>query len=58
MDADIYGSSIPKILEMQHHYPQASEDGKILPFEAYGMEIISTEFFAEIGKPIIWRGAC
>ena len=57
VDADIYGSSIPKILEMQHRYPNASEDGKILPFEAYGMEIISTEFFAEIGKPIIWRGA-
>lgn len=57
VDADIYGSSIPKILEMQHHYPNASEDGKILPFEAYGMEIISTEFFAEVGKPIIWRGA-
>ena len=57
VDADIYGSSIPKILEMQHRYPNASEDGKILPFEAYGMEIISTEFFAGIGKPIIWRGA-
>lgn len=57
VDADIYGSSIPKILEMEHHYPKTSEDGKIMPFEAYGIEVISTEFFAEIGKPIIWRGA-
>ena len=57
VDADIYGSSIPKILEMEHNYPKADESGKILPFEAYGMEIISTEFFAEVGKPILWRGA-
>ncbi|MCI6013668.1 MAG: Mrp/NBP35 family ATP-binding protein [Coprobacillus sp.] len=57
IDADIYGSSIPQILEMKHAYPKADENGKIVPLEAYGMEVISTEFFAEEGKPVIWRGA-
>ena len=57
IDADIYGSSIPQLLEMKHEYPKASEDQKIIPLNAYGMEVISTEFFAEEGKPIIWRGA-
>lgn len=57
IDADIYGSSIPQILEMEHQYPNASESGKIIPFEAYGMEVISTEFFAEPGRAVIWRGA-
>ena len=57
IDADIYGSSIPKILEMTHAYPRANDDGKILPLEAFNMQIISTEFFAEEGRPIIWRGA-
>ena len=57
IDADIYGSSVPKILEMEHKYPRASENGKILPLEAFGMQLISTEFFAEEGRPIIWRGA-
>lgn len=57
IDADIYGSSIPQVLEMKHEYPKASEDQKIIPLSAYGMEVISTEFFAEEGKPIIWRGA-
>ena len=57
IDADIYGSSIPKILEMKHEYPKAGPDGKILPLQAFDMEVISTEFFAEEGKPIIWRGA-
>ena len=57
IDADIYGSSMPQILEMKHAYPLADESGKILPLEAFGMEVISTEFFAEEGKPVIWRGA-
>lgn len=57
IDADIYGSSIPKILEMEHAYPRANDAGKILPLESFGIEVISTEFFAEKGKPIIWRGA-
>ena len=57
IDADIYGSSIPKILEMEHAYPKCAEDQKIIPLEGFGMEVISTEFFAEEGKPIIWRGA-
>lgn len=57
IDADIYGSSIPQVLEMKHDYPKCGEDQKIIPLEAFGMEVISTEFFAEEGKPIIWRGA-
>lgn len=57
IDADIYGSSIPHILEMEHAYPKVDENGKIVPLEAFGMEIISTEFFAEKDKPVIWRGA-
>lgn len=57
IDADIYGSSIPQILEMTHAYPKADENGKIVPLNAFGMEVISTEFFAEEGKAVIWRGA-
>lgn len=57
IDADIYGSSMPQILEMEHAYPLADDSGKIIPLEAFGMEVISTEFFAEEGKPVIWRGA-
>lgn len=57
MDTDIYGSSVPQILEMKHEYPRANEEQKIIPFHAFGIELISTEFFAEEGRPIIWRGA-
>lgn len=57
IDADIYGSSLPKILEMEHNYPHGDGEGKIAPFSSFGIEIMSTEFFAEEGRPIIWRGA-
>lgn len=57
IDADIYGSSVPQILEMAHQYPRANEQGKIIPFHAFDIEVMSTEFFAEKGKPVIWRGA-
>ncbi len=57
IDADIYGSSIPQILEMTHENPRGDENGKIVPLNAFGMEVISTEFFAEEGKPVLWRGA-
>lgn len=57
IDADVYGSSIPKMLEMKPTFPEANENGKIKPFNSFGMELISTEFFAEPGKPVIWRGS-
>lgn len=57
IDADIYGSSVPQILEIKHQYPTANAEGKIIPFKAFGIEVMSTEFFAEPGKPVIWRGA-
>lgn len=57
IDADIYGSSVPQILEMKHEYPTGNAEGKIIPFKSFGIEFMSTEFFAEPGKPVIWRGA-
>jgi ATP-binding protein involved in chromosome partitioning len=57
IDADIYGSSVPRILEMKHRAPMAGDDQKIIPFKAFGIELISTEFFAGNGVPVIWRGA-
>jgi ATP-binding protein involved in chromosome partitioning len=57
IDADIYGSSVPQILEMQHEYPKADQNEKIIPFHAFGIELMSTSFFTDEGRPVIWRGA-
>ena len=57
IDADIYGSSLPTILEIPHQSPQYDDDKKIIPIEKDGIELISTEFFTDPGQPVIWRGS-
>lgn len=56
IDADIYGSSIPTILDMEIVPPKGAENDKIIPFNKDGIELISTEFFLTPDKPLMWRG--
>lgn len=57
IDADIYGASIPFILNMEINPLNLDENGKIIP-ALYNdeIEIISTEFFMPKDKPLMWRG--
>jgi ATP-binding protein involved in chromosome partitioning len=57
IDADIYGSSIPSIMETGPVTLYLNDDKKIIPYSKDGIQIISTEFFTEGNKPVIWRGA-
>ncbi|MFK5883455.1 MAG: P-loop NTPase [Candidatus Izemoplasma sp.] len=56
IDADIYGSSIPTIIDIPITPPRATKDEKIIPFEKDGIQLISTEFFTDPSKPLMWRG--
>lgn len=56
IDADIYGSSLPTLLEIPHQNPHFDENKKILPIVKDDLEVISTEFFTNPGQPVIWRG--
>jgi len=56
LDADIYGPSLPILLDMQGSKPQATADKKIKPLEAYGMSFISFGLFVNEDDPVIWRG--
>mgnify|MGYP003294878788 CR=1 FL=1 len=56
IDADIYGASLPTILEVPHANPHFTDDQKIIPLFKDNMEIISTEFFTDPSQPVIWRG--
>jgi len=56
IDADIYGSSIPTIMGMEVTAPRGDENENIIPFEAHGIQLISTEFFIKKDQPIMWRG--
>lgn len=56
IDADIYGSSIPTLLEMEHENPKMDYNKKIIPLKKDKIEVISTEFFTKPGQAVIWRG--
>ena len=57
IDADIYGATIPDLLEMPFKDPDIDETERIIPFKKGNIEVVSTEFFAERDKPILWRGS-
>ncbi len=59
IDGDIHGPSIPIMFGVQYAHPQVIEkDGKqlIVPFEKFGVKLVSMGFFADPGKALIWRG--
>lgn len=56
LDADIYGPSLPLLLNKKGVKPEATEDKKIRPLEAYGLSFISFGLFIDESDPVIWRG--
>lgn len=59
VDADIYGPSIPTMFGIEDARPQGVEtEGKtlLLPFEKYGIKLISIGFFVDPDKGLLWRG--
>ncbi|MBW8910205.1 MAG: Mrp/NBP35 family ATP-binding protein, partial [Mesorhizobium sp.] len=55
LDADIYGPSMPRLLDI-HGRPQ-TVDGKILkPMQNYGLKVMSMGFLVDEETPMIWRG--
>jgi len=59
VDGDIHGPSIPLMFGVQHEHPQIIEkNGKqtIVPFEKFGVKLVSMGFFADPSKALIWRG--
>lgn len=54
IDADIYGPSIPHILDLRGK--PGLEDNKMIPFENYGIKVNSIGFLTEPGASVSWRG--
>lgn len=54
VDADIYGFSIPTIMEIDEL--PIIEDGQILPVDHDGVKVMSMGFFIKDNNPVIWRG--
>jgi ATP-binding protein involved in chromosome partitioning len=56
LDADIYGPSLPILLNKKGAKPEATSDKKIKPLEAHGISFISFGLFIGDSDPVIWRG--
>jgi ATP-binding protein involved in chromosome partitioning len=56
LDADVYGHSIPRMLNSTERPTMV--EGMMMPPQAYGVRVISTQMFKPGGveQPIAWRG--
>ena len=54
LDADIYGPSLPRLIG-KNQKPQ-TQDKKLLPIEAWGLQTMSIGYLVAEDSPTIWRG--
>ena len=54
LDADIYGPNIPIMFGLSGR--PSIDNGKMVPFERYGVEVISMGFLMPDGEAVVWRG--
>ncbi|TVQ27910.1 MAG: iron-sulfur cluster carrier protein ApbC [Wenzhouxiangella sp.] len=55
LDADIYGPSQPRMLGLSGA-PRTTDNKRILPFEAHGLQVMSIGMLVKTDQAMIWRG--
>ncbi len=55
LDADIYGPSIPTMLNI-HDKPNSKDGKSMQPLSAYGLQVMSIGALIDEDSPMIWRG--
>lgn len=59
LDADVFGPSVPKMVEAENYKPEVKRENDIdliIPLIKYGVKILSTGFFVDPAEAVIWRG--
>ncbi|MEZ6063231.1 MAG: Mrp/NBP35 family ATP-binding protein [Planctomycetaceae bacterium] len=63
MDADVYGPSIPHMLNaggkpaaVEHETPDGQTFARMEPIDVHGLKLMSMGFFIEQGQSVVWRG--
>ena len=59
LDADIYGPSVPTMMDVEGYIPKSikvNQQSKIDPVESYGVKIMSIGFFTKLDQAVVWRG--
>ncbi|KAF2172404.1 hypothetical protein M409DRAFT_17637 [Zasmidium cellare ATCC 36951] len=56
LDTDIYGPSIPTLLNLEGLEPDLDQHNRLLPLTSYGIKAMSMGFLVPQTSPIAWRG--
>ena len=59
LDTDIYGPSIPTMLNTEGYKPSSTKVGNtpmMKPVEQYGVKMLSIGYFSGADKAVVWRG--
>ena len=59
LDADIYGPSVPTMMDVEGYVPKSikiDDKSKIEPVESYNDKIMSIGFFTKLDQAVVWRG--
>lgn len=56
VDSDIYGASVPFLLNIKKEPVMGDENEMMIPLRGEDIEVISTEFFMPDDTPLMWRG--
>jgi len=55
LDCDMYGPTVPLMLGAKSG-DVLEENGMIMPFEAYGLKVMSMGLLVDENRPVVWRG--
>ncbi|KAK9461714.1 P-loop containing nucleoside triphosphate hydrolase [Lipomyces oligophaga] len=57
LDTDIFGPSVPKLLNLSGQSAEASSENRLIPLQNYGVKAMSMGFLIpDDGSPVVWRG--
>ncbi|XP_032240855.2 iron-sulfur protein NUBPL-like isoform X2 [Nematostella vectensis] len=56
LDADVYGPSIPMLMNLQGQQPELTPKNQMKPLVNFGMPCMSMGFLVDDKAPIVWRG--
>ena len=55
LDADVYGPSLPKLLNLREK-PKSEDNKSIIPIEKFGAQCMSMGLLIDEQTPMMWRG--
>jgi ATP-binding protein involved in chromosome partitioning len=59
LDADVFGPSVPIMLDAEKYRPEVKSENNIdviIPLIKYGIKVLSTGFFVDPSEAVVWRG--